>query len=111
MWRFEEGDKRRAHPQCRDVSTSRHPNVVTLRSYDVQATSAKVTTFQCRDITTSRHHLDSPSKNFLDITKKNEKERKGNMIRDGEDDTVIFERSCNPCTCIFFLELLLIKTK
>ena len=54
---------------------------------------------------------DSPSENFLDITKRMKKNWGEKGVREGEDDTGRFERSCNPCTCIFFLELLLIKTK
>ena len=79
-------------------------NVATLSLYDVQPTSANVATLRCRQ--------DSPNKNFLDITKRTKKKRgRRKGIRDGEDNTRRFERSCNPCTCIFSLELILIKTE
>ena len=90
--------------QCHDVLMSRRPNVAMLRSYNVQPTSANVTML--------RRHRDSPNENFLDITKRTKKKRVGGTRYEmKEDDIGRFERSCNPCTCIFFLELILIKTK
>ena len=74
----------------------------------MQPTSANFAAFQCRDVAETH-----PARNFFRYNKKNEKRENvgGNGIQDGEDDTGRFERSCNPYTCFFFLELLLIKTK
>ena len=50
---------------------------------------------------------------FVDIkirTKKRNR-RTRNVGQDGEHERGRFERSCNPCTCVFFLKRLLITNQ
>ena len=53
--------------QRRDFLTSRHPNVTTLRSYNMQPFIS-----QCNDIAMSRCHRDSINEIFFRYNKKNE---------------------------------------